>query len=54
VRARPAAAELDRGMWAGLARTALSENGDVLVECETRDCLLDHASCRVVISLRRL
>ena len=53
VRARPAAAELDRGMWAGLARTALGADDEVEVECETRDCLLDHASCHVVISLRR-
>jgi predicted ArsR family transcriptional regulator len=53
VRARPSAAELDRGMWAGLARSALDEDGEVSVECETRDCLLDHASCRVIISLRR-
>lgn len=52
VRARPAAAELDRGMWAGLARAALGEDGEVQVECETRDCLVDHASCHVVIRLR--
>lgn len=52
VRSRPEAAELDRGMWAGLAARALG--GDVAhVECETKDCLLDHASCRVRIHLRR-
>ena len=50
VRSRPEAAELDRGMWSGLAARALG--GDVAqVECETRDCLLDHASCRVRIRL---
>jgi predicted ArsR family transcriptional regulator len=53
VRARPEAAELDRGMWAGLVRTALGKDRGVHVECETRDCLLDHASCHVVISLDR-
>lgn len=51
VRSQPEAVELDRGMWAGLVARALG--GDVaLVECETRDCLLDHASCRVRIRLR--
>jgi predicted ArsR family transcriptional regulator len=51
VRSRPEAAELDRGMWAALV--ARAHGGDVAqVECETRDCLLDHASCRVRIRLR--
>lgn len=53
VRARAEAAEIDRGMWAGLVRRAL-DGGDVAhVECETKDCLADHASCRVLIRLRR-
>jgi predicted ArsR family transcriptional regulator len=51
VRAKPEAAEIDRGMWAGLARHALG-GGDVHVRCETRDCLVDHASCRVLIDFR--
>jgi predicted ArsR family transcriptional regulator len=53
VRAKPEAAEIDRGMWAGLTRQALGGNGEVHVQCETRDCLVDHASCRVLITLRR-
>jgi predicted ArsR family transcriptional regulator len=52
VRARPEAAEIDRGMWAGLAARALSGGEVERVECETHDCLVDHASCRVLISLR--
>jgi predicted ArsR family transcriptional regulator len=52
VRARAEAAEIDRGMWAGLVRRAL-DGGDVTsVECETKDCLADHASCRVLIHLK--
>lgn len=51
VRARPEAAEIDRGMWAGLAAEALSDVEVTSVECETRDCLADHASCRVLIKL---
>jgi predicted ArsR family transcriptional regulator len=52
VRARPEAAEIDRGMWAGLAAHSLSGVDVARVECETRDCLAEHASCRVLISLR--
>ena len=52
VRARPEAAEIDRGMWVGLAAQSLSGVDVAQVECETRDCLADHASCRVLISLR--
>jgi predicted ArsR family transcriptional regulator len=51
VRARPEAAEIDRGMWAGLAGHALDGVEVERVECETRDCLVDHASCRVLITL---
>jgi hypothetical protein len=52
VRSHPETAEIDRGMWAGLAAAALAghEVGEVL--CETRDCFDDHASCRVLIELR--
>jgi predicted ArsR family transcriptional regulator len=51
VRARAEAAEIDRGMWAGLVRRALGDDVSS-VECETKDCLADHASCRVLIRLR--
>jgi predicted ArsR family transcriptional regulator len=51
VRARPEAAELDRGMWSGLVARA-SGAAVERVECETRDCFVDHASCRVRITLR--
>lgn len=52
VRRNPEAAEIDRGMWAGLAATALADSDVVNVRCETRDCLEDHAACRVLIELR--
>src|SRR4051794_29611447 len=52
VRSRPDAAEIDRGMWAGLAAAALKDSDVSDVSCETRDCLADHASCRVLITLR--
>jgi predicted ArsR family transcriptional regulator len=52
VREQPDAAEIDRGMWAGLASRALSSAEVALVRCETRDCLVDHASCRVRLTLR--
>jgi len=54
VRERPDAAEIDRGMWAGLVARALSDVSVGEVTCETRDCLVDHGSCRVLIELRRL
>ncbi len=54
VRAQAKAAEIDRGMWAGLAAHALAGAEVQQVECETRDCLVDHASCRVLIRLRAL
>jgi predicted ArsR family transcriptional regulator len=52
VGAHPEAAEIDRGMWAGLAARALRDADVEEVSCETRDCLVDHASCRVIVSLR--
>lgn len=51
VRARPDAAEIDRGMWVGLVARALDGFEAADVQCETRDCLVDHASCRVLISV---
>jgi predicted ArsR family transcriptional regulator len=50
VRARPEAAEIDRGMWSELVAQA-SGAAVAHVECETHDCLDDHASCRVLITL---
>jgi predicted ArsR family transcriptional regulator len=52
VRERPEAAAIDSGMWAGLAAHALAGAKVEQVECETRDCLADHASCRVLLKLR--
>jgi len=51
VRARPEAAEIDRGMWASLAAHALAGAEVAQVQCEMKDCLADHASCRVLLSL---
>jgi predicted ArsR family transcriptional regulator len=52
VRARRDAVEIDRGMWAGLASSALEGVEVGSVHCETRDCFDDHASCKVVLELR--
>lgn len=52
VYAHPEAAEIDRGMWEALAAHALRGAEVAEVSCETRDCLVDHASCRVIVSLR--
>jgi predicted ArsR family transcriptional regulator len=54
VRQHPEAAEVDRGMWSSLAAQALAGVSAAEVVCETRDCLADHASCRVVVHLRRV
>lgn len=53
VRRKPEAAAVDHGMWAGLAARAVAATGAHRVECETHDCLADHASCRVLLHLRR-
>lgn len=53
VRSRPAVVEIDRGMWAGLAGAALEGVEVDRVRCETRDCFDDHASCKVVLELRK-
>jgi predicted ArsR family transcriptional regulator len=49
--ARPELAEVDRGMWCGLLAAGVEGVRAVEVCCETRDCLDDHASCRVVATL---
>ena len=50
---RPEAAEIDRGMWAGLAERAVQDVSAGEVMCETHACLDAGASCAVVMSLRR-
>lgn len=52
VRTTPEAAEIDRGMWAGLAACALDGVDVHDIACETQDCLADHSSCRVLVELR--
>lgn len=52
VRARHETAEIDRGMWAALVECALPKLAAAGAVCETHDCLDDHASCRVLVSLR--
>jgi predicted ArsR family transcriptional regulator len=49
---RPEAAEIDRGMWAGLAERCLHGVHAAHVTCETANCLDDHASCEVVLRLQ--
>ena len=49
VRRREDAAEIDRGMWAGLVAIAVRGASVDEVTCETRDCLADHSSCKVLI-----
>lgn len=49
---RPEAAELDRGMWAGLVERGLTGVRAERVECETANCADEHAACRVVLRLQ--
>ena len=49
VMANPDAAAIDRGMWMGLVGAYLPRRRPCSVSCETRGCLDDHASCRVVL-----
>ncbi|HET8607363.1 MAG TPA: hypothetical protein VFL66_10085 [Gaiellaceae bacterium] len=49
---RPEAAEIDRGMWAGLVECGIRGVRAEEVLCETADCLDHHASCRVLLRLR--
>jgi predicted ArsR family transcriptional regulator len=51
--ARPELAEVDRGMWCGLLEAAVDGVDAAEITCATRDCLDDHASCRVVATLKR-
>ncbi len=50
VRARPQAAEIDRGFWTGLTAAALGVSTAV-VECRTCDCHADASSCRVLVTV---
>jgi hypothetical protein len=50
---RADAAEIDRGMWAGLVERGLRGGRAAAVECETHSCLEDGESCSVLIRLRR-
>lgn len=48
--AHPETAEIDRGMWSGLVEAAIDGVSAGDISCETRDCLDDHASCRIVVT----
>jgi predicted ArsR family transcriptional regulator len=49
----PDAAELDRGMWAGLAAEALAGVDVGEIRCDTCDCHTSDAPCRVELSVGR-
>ncbi len=51
---RADAAEIDRGMWAGLVEQGIRGVRSTAVECETHSCLEGSGACAVVIHLRRL
>jgi predicted ArsR family transcriptional regulator len=50
VRERPELAELDRGMWIGLAARALEGAGPAAIGCDTHSCH-GSGSCRVTLTL---
>ncbi len=51
--AQPAAAAVDRGMWAGLAEAAVTGIRADAVTCKADGCRDCHASCRVHLQLGR-
>jgi hypothetical protein len=51
VRAHPGAAELDRGMWSGLAAVALP---GIEARAACADCADGDASCRISLELDRV
>ena len=51
VAARPDAAVIDHGMWSGLVEAAVAGVEAHEISCETSDCLLSHAACRVHLRL---
>jgi predicted ArsR family transcriptional regulator len=50
---RPEAAEIDRGMWAGLVERGVRGVRAEQVACETHECLRRDAGCSVVLRLSR-
>jgi predicted ArsR family transcriptional regulator len=50
---RPDAAQIDRGMWAGLIERGVSGVRAEAVECETHSCLDGGETCSVVVRLTR-
>jgi predicted ArsR family transcriptional regulator len=52
IRARPEAADLDRGMWSGLAAAAIAGVEGEEVVCKTHGCLDGGAPCRILLELR--
>jgi predicted ArsR family transcriptional regulator len=52
VRARPRLTGLDRAMWTALLARALAGSRIDQLVCETPDCQLDDAECRVLLTLR--
>ena len=48
---RPEAAEIDRGMWAGLVERAVRGVRAETVICDTVNCTREHESCRVLLRL---
>ena len=53
VRAHPALATLDQGLWAALVGRAIRRTNINQIVCETPDCQRDDADCRVLLALRR-
>ncbi len=54
VSVRAEAANIDRGMWAGLVERGLRGARAEAVECETHSCLEGSETCSVLIHLRHL
>jgi len=52
VRAHPALATLDRGMWTALVAHALDDTSVDQISCDTPNCQRDDADCRVLLALR--
>ena len=52
VRAHPALATLDRGMWSALVARALEGTNVDQIVCDTPACDRDDANCRVLLTLR--
>lgn len=50
---RPAAVAIDHGMWSALVESAVAGVRAERIACETHNCLDDHASCRIVLTLTR-